>query len=113
MKSAQPTAKQTEKNDILTIKWLYGAVDELKSEVAEVQDALNSSRILRNHEKAETQMRLLKSDMSNLNVELESARIRNAKYEADLQILNEELKTVREKSRNTAELCGKLKNQVG
>lgn len=101
-----------EKNDILTIKWLYNTVEQLKTEVSEIQESLNSSKILEDHERAETKLTLLQSDMSNLNAELETARIRNAKYEAELQMLKEELEMAREKSRNTAEMCGKLKNQL-
>ncbi|XP_056636562.1 protein scabrous [Diorhabda sublineata] len=105
-------SEKLEKNDILTIKWLYNSVEQLKTEVSEIQESLNSSKILENHERAETKLTLLRSDMSNLNAELETARIRNAKYEAELQMLKEELDMSREKSRNTAEMCGKLKNQL-
>ncbi|XP_072396424.1 protein scabrous [Diabrotica undecimpunctata] len=110
--STQPKMDKMEKNDILTIKWLYNAVEQLKTEVLEVQESLNSSKILENHEKAETKLTLLQSDMASLNAELDTAKIRNAKYEADMQILKEELRMAREKSRNTAEMCGRLKNQL-
>ncbi|XP_023029882.1 scabrous [Leptinotarsa decemlineata] len=102
---------QTEKNDVITMKWLYNTMAELKTEVTELQNSLNSSVILENHERAETELTLLKSDVANINAELENERRKNAKSEADLQILNEEFKAAKDNWRSTAVMCGKMKNQ--
>ncbi|KAJ8950648.1 hypothetical protein NQ318_010848 [Aromia moschata] len=100
-----------DKNDRLTVKWIFNTVEELKTEVTELQSTLNSSVILQNHEHVETEFSLLKSDMGNLNSELENARKQNAKYEAELQIFREEFQSIKENWRSTAELCGMTKNQ--
>ena len=107
----EPHTRQ-EKNDHLTVKWLSNAVAELKTELSEVQNTLNSTVILQNHEQVDTELSLLKSDVSNLNKELEVARKKNAKYEADLLSIREELASLKDHSRATAVMCGKTKNQV-
>lgn len=107
-----PISRQ-EKNDRLTVKWLSNAVTELKTELSEVQNTLNSTVILQNHEQLDTELSLLKSDVSNLNKELEMAKRRNAKYEADLVAIREELDSLKDHTKATAVMCGKTKNQVG
>lgn len=101
-----------EKNDHLTMKWLSNAVAEMKTEVAEIQTTLNSTVILQNHEEVYTELRLLRADASNLNKELEIARTKNAKYEAELMEVREEVGSLRDHCRATAAMCGKMKNQV-
>ncbi|XP_068903607.1 protein scabrous [Tenebrio molitor] len=107
----EPHTRQ-EKNDHLTVKWLSNAVAELKTELSEVQNTLNSTVILQNHEQVDTELSLLKSDVSNLNKELELARKKNAKYEADLLSIREELASLKDHSRAAAVMCGKTKNQL-
>lgn len=87
-------------------------MEELKTEVTELQSTLNSSIILQNHERVETEFSLLKSDITNLNSELDSARKQNVHYEAQLQVFREEIDSIKENWRNTAVMCGKTKNQV-
>lgn len=94
------------------MKWLYNSINEVKAEINEMQTVLNSSVLLQNHEKTEETLNLLKSDVADINLELESSRRKNAKYEAELEILNGEFKTVKENLRGTAMMCGKTKNQV-
>lgn len=107
----EPQTRQ-EKNDHLTVKWLSNAVAELKTELSEVQNTLNSTVILQNHEQVDTELSLLKSDVSNLNKELEATRKKNAKFEAELLTMREELSSLKDHSRATAVMCGKTKNQV-
>lgn len=101
-----------DKNDHLTVKWLTGSVAEIKTELSEIQATLNSTVILQNHEQVDSEMTLLKSDVQNLNKELEAARIKNAKYEAEILEIREEIGSLRDQSRATAVVCGKSKNQV-
>lgn len=101
-----------EKNDRLTVKWLSNTVAELKTELLEVQTTLNSTVILQNHEQVDTELSLLKSDVSNLNKELEIARKKNVRYEAELLETREELASLKDNARATAVICGKTKNQV-
>lgn len=106
------TKPDQSKNDILTMKWLYNTVNEVKTEINEMQLALNSSVALQNHEKTEVTLNLLKSDVADINMELENARRKNAKYEADLNILDKEFNAVKDNLKNTAVMCGKTKNLV-
>ncbi|KAK9891407.1 hypothetical protein WA026_014645 [Henosepilachna vigintioctopunctata] len=101
-----------EKNERLTVKWLSNAVSELKTELGELQASVNSTVILQNHEQLDTELSLLKSDVSNLNRQLETAKSKNEKYEAKLQMLQEEMGALREFNKATATSCGKLKHQV-
>lgn len=107
----QPHTTQ-DKNDHLTVKWLIGTVNELKTELSEIQTTLNSTVILQNHEKVDKEITLLKSDVLNFNRELETARSKNVKYEAELLEVREELGSLRDHSRATAVMWGKNKNQV-
>ncbi|EFA00353.2 Protein scabrous-like Protein [Tribolium castaneum] len=107
-----PPHSRQEKNDHLTVKWLSNAMAELKTELSEVQNTLNSTVILQNHEQVDTELSLLKSDVSNLNQELEMAKKKNAKYEADLMAMREELTSLKEHAKATAVMCAKNKNQV-
>lgn len=94
------------------MKWLYNTVNEVKTEIKDIQMALNSSVALQNREKTEVAINLLKSDVADMNIELENARRKNAKYEADIQIFGEEFRTIKDNLKNTAVMCGKTKNQV-
>lgn len=94
------------------MKWLYNSVNEVKAEINEIQTALNSSVLLQSQEKTEVTLNLLKSDVADINLELENSRRKNAKSEADLEILNEEFKSIKENWQLTATMCGKTKNQV-
>lgn len=58
------------------------------------------------------ELRLLKTDVLNLNRELEMARSKNAKYEAEMQEMMEELGSLRDQTKAAAVMCGKSKNQV-
>ncbi|CAH1169990.1 unnamed protein product [Phaedon cochleariae] len=100
------------KNDLLTVKWLYRSFAELKAEVAELQNSLNSSAVLDERERVETESRLVKSDLQNVVAELEVVRGRNEKFEAEVQLAGEELRQARESWRGTAAACGKMKNQL-
>lgn len=101
-----------EKNDHLTVKWLSTSLSEIKIEMSELQNSLNSSTILQNHEVIDGELNLLKTDVINLNKELETSRNKNAKYEADLTAVKEELNFLKDSHRATAVICGKTKNQV-
>lgn len=101
-----------EKNEHLTMKWLSNAVAEMKTEVAEIQHTLNSTAILQNREEVYGELTLLRTDASNLNKELEIARTKNVKYEAELMEIREEVGSLRDHCRATAVTCGKMKNQV-
>lgn len=105
-------ASQQDKNERLTLKWLSNGVSEIKTELAEVQATLNATVILQNHEQLDTDLSLLRTDVSNLNRELEIARNKNVKYEAELMAIREELNSVKDHSKATAVVCGKTKNQV-
>lgn len=94
------------------MKWLYNSVNEVKTEIQEIQLALNSSVTLENHEKTQVTLNLLKSDVADINIELENARNRNAKFEADLLVLGEEFGAIKEDLQSTSSMCGKTKNQV-
>ncbi|XP_044762095.1 protein scabrous isoform X1 [Coccinella septempunctata] len=101
-----------EKNERLTMKWLSNAISELRTEIGEVQAAVNSTVILQNHEQLDTELSLLRSDVSNLNSQLELAKNKNENYEAKLQMLQVEIGSLREFNRATATSCGKLKHQM-
>lgn len=88
-------------------------MNELKTEVSEIQTTLNSTIILQNHEEVYSELTLLRTDVSNLNKELEIARSKNVKYEAELLAIREEVSSLRDHCKTTAALCGKTKNQVG
>ncbi|KAK5642490.1 hypothetical protein RI129_008657 [Pyrocoelia pectoralis] len=101
-----------EKNEHLTVKWLSNAVTELKMEVSEIQTTLNSTVMLQNHEEVYGELSLLRTDVSNLNKELEISRSKNIKYESELLEVREDLASLRDHSRATAVMCGKTKNQL-
>ncbi|XP_044762103.1 protein scabrous isoform X2 [Coccinella septempunctata] len=94
------------------MKWLSNAISELRTEIGEVQAAVNSTVILQNHEQLDTELSLLRSDVSNLNSQLELAKNKNENYEAKLQMLQVEIGSLREFNRATATSCGKLKHQM-
>ncbi|XP_031348512.1 protein scabrous [Photinus pyralis] len=101
-----------EKNEHLTVKWLSNAVTELKMEVSEIQTTLNSTVMLQNREEVYGELTLLRTDVSNLNKELEISRSKNIKYESELLEVREDLASLRDHSRATAVMCGKTKNQL-
>lgn len=94
------------------MKWLYNGLNEVKAEINEIQASINSSSILEKQENTEVTLKLLKSDIADINSEMENARVNNAKYEADLDIMCQEFKAIKESLKSTAEMCGKTKNQV-
>ncbi|KAL1517246.1 hypothetical protein ABEB36_001035 [Hypothenemus hampei] len=105
------TPAQT-KNEKLTMKWLSNVVYEMKSEIAELQETINSSVLLKDHQEHQAQMRLLQSDISSLNVELEQFRMLNAKKDAEMTLLKEEFNNLKTDWRIMAEINGKLRNQL-
>lgn len=94
------------------MKWLYNSANEVKAEITEIQAALNSSVYLQRQEKTEVTLNLLKSDVADINIELENSRRKNAKYEADLEIMSEEFKSIQDNLKSASAMCGKTKNQV-
>lgn len=101
-----------EKNDHLTLKWLSNAVSEVKLEVNEMQNTLNTTAILETRERVDAELVLLRTDVSNLNRELQDSRSREAKRAAEVEELREEYKALKEHSTTTAAMCGKTKNQL-
>lgn len=106
-----PPTPQT-KNEKLTVKWLSNAVQELRTEISELQHTLNSSILLQDHEVHEAQMSLLQSDISSLSSELERFRTLTARKDAAMRLLQEELNSLRSDWRSMAEVNGRLRNQV-
>lgn len=104
------TNKET--NDHITLKWLSEAVNEVKTEISEIQTTLNSTVVLQNHESVLNEMHLLKTDVSNLNKELVRSKQENVKYEAEMSTLREEMSSLSGNWRKTAAMCGRVKNQV-
>ncbi|XP_066154881.1 protein scabrous [Euwallacea fornicatus] len=100
------------KNDKLTVKWLTHSMEEIKTEISELQSTVNSSALLRDHEVHEAQMRILQSDISSLNGELEQFRRLNAKKDAELNMLKEEFNNMKNDWRSMAETNGRLRNQL-
>lgn len=100
------------KNDVLTMKWLYNSVNEVKTEINELQASTNSSALLEKQKNTEVTLNLLKSDIDDINMELENSRRNNAKYEAALDIMDQEFKALKENLKSTAAMCGKNKNLV-
>ncbi|KAH0998877.1 protein scabrous-like [Dendroctonus ponderosae] len=107
---APPTPQS--KNEKLTVKWLSNTVQELRSEISELQNTLNSSILLQDHEVHQAQISLLQSDISSLSGELERFRTLNARKEADMRLLQEELNSLRSDWRSMAEVNGRLRNQL-
>lgn len=105
-------ASNQEKNDRLTLKWLSTAVKEVKTELSEIQASLNSTAVLQSHETFSGEFELLRADVSNLNRELELSRQENAKYQAELSALRDEVNSLAENWRTMGVACGKIKNQV-
>ncbi|KAF5296556.1 hypothetical protein FQA39_LY12474 [Lamprigera yunnana] len=101
-----------DKNEHLMVKWLSNTMTELKTEVSEIQTTLNSTIILQNHEEVFGELSLLRTDVSNLNKELEISKSTNIKYEAELLAVKEETASLRDYCRATAVMCGKTKNQL-
>uniref|UniRef100_A0AAR5PZT7 Fibrinogen C-terminal domain-containing protein n=1 Tax=Dendroctonus ponderosae TaxID=77166 RepID=A0AAR5PZT7_DENPD len=107
---APPTPQS--KNEKLTVKWLSNTVQELRSEISELQNTLNSSILLQDHEVHQAQISLLQSDISSLSGELERFRTLNARKDADMRLLQEELNSLRSDWRSMAEVNGRLRNQL-
>ncbi|CAH0549257.1 unnamed protein product [Brassicogethes aeneus] len=101
-----------EKNDKLLVKWLTEAVKELKLELLEVQGTLNTTTILENHEVLDTDINLLKTNVDNLNKELEKSKNANIKNQAEILNLKEEISSLKENYKVTSVVCGKTKNQL-
>ncbi|KAF5280570.1 hypothetical protein FQR65_LT00321 [Abscondita terminalis] len=101
-----------DKNQQLTIKWLSNAVVELKTELSEIQKTLNSTVILQNHEEVDGELNLLRTDVINLNKELEIAKTKNIKYEAELVEVKEDIASLKDYCKATSSMCGKTKNQL-
>lgn len=94
------------------MKWLSNAIYEIKTEIGELQTTLNSSVLLQDHEVHESKMSLLQSDLSSLNVEMEKMKMENAKKDAEMSVLKEELNNLRNDWRTMAETNGVMRNQV-
>lgn len=101
-----------QKNDHLTIKWLSNAISEMKNEMSEIQVALNATVILQNKEQTVSEISLLHTDIANLNKELEREKNRNARHEAVINELRDEVMSLRDSVRASFVMSGKLKNQV-
>ncbi|KAJ8963847.1 hypothetical protein NQ317_003174 [Molorchus minor] len=95
LRSGKIPKPHLEKNDQLTVKWIFNTVEELKNRSDRTPTTLNSSVI-----------------PAEPRTELENARRQNAKYEAGLEILREEFQSIKENWRSTMEMCGKTKNQL-
>ncbi|CAG9770419.1 unnamed protein product [Ceutorhynchus assimilis] len=106
-----PTPTQT-KNDKLTVKWLSNAVYEIRTEITELQSTINSSVLLEDHEVHKSQMNLLQSDISSLNVELDEFRMLNVKKEAEMTVMKQEFESLRRDWENMGMINGKLRNQI-
>lgn len=87
-------------------------MSEMKNELSEIQTALNATIVLQNREETEVEMSLLRTDIANLNKDLEVERSRNARHEATVNELKEEILSLRDDVRVASVMSGKLKNQV-
>lgn len=101
-----------QKNDHLTIKWMTNTISELKNELSEIQIALNTSVILQNKEQTVSEISLLRSDVENLNKELDKEKNRKAHHEAVINELRDEVLSLRNSVQSSFVINGKLKNQV-
>ncbi|XP_044733648.1 protein scabrous-like [Chrysoperla carnea] len=101
-----------ETNDHLTVKWLSDTVNELRTELNEIQYSHNMSVQLEQRSQIQNDMKLLHTDIINMNKELEGVRTEQLKYEATLGQLMEEVTSVRDSERTTAVQCAKVKSQL-
>ncbi|XP_050301194.1 protein scabrous [Anthonomus grandis grandis] len=114
LRSGQPLAAPTPqtKNEKLTVKWLSNAIFEIKNEMGELQQVVNSTALLQTHELHESQMGMLRSDLKSLNSELDQFRILNAKKDAELTVIKEEFNVLRSDWKSMAVLNAKMRHQL-
>lgn len=74
LQSLPPVHQTRAQNDHLTVKWLKNSVSELRTEVGELQRALNATVVLQNREEFEAEIELLRSDVRDLNRERDAMR---------------------------------------
>ncbi|CAH2006854.1 unnamed protein product [Acanthoscelides obtectus] len=97
LRQGQPASPpHLDKNDALTIKWLSQALNEVRSELSELQVALNATAALRERESTRADLRLVRGEVKTVGVELERARRRVFEAEADRQTLRAELTAAQE-----------------
>nr|CAH7724755.1 unnamed protein product [Callosobruchus chinensis] len=113
LRQGQPlAAPHLDKNDALTLKWLSQALNEVRTEMSELQMALNATAALRERESTRVELRLVRGEVKAVGAELDRARRRVLEAEADRQSLRAELTAAQEGWRGTAVACGKTTNQL-
>nr|CAI5849053.1 unnamed protein product [Callosobruchus analis] len=103
LRQGQPLAPpHLDKNDALTVKWLSQALNEVRTEMGELQMALNATAALRERESTRVELRLVRGEVKAIGAELDRARRRVLEAEADRQALRAELTAAQEGWRGTA-----------
>lgn len=87
-------------------------MSELRTEFTEMQYSHNMSVMLDQRQQTQNELKMLRTDLMNMNKELEGVRTEQLKYEATLGQLMEEVTSLRDSERATAVICAKTKSQV-
>ena len=105
-------AGNQQKNDHLTVQWLAEAVSELRSEVAEVSAAHNTSAELLRREELNSELTLLRSDVASMRRDLEEMQaVQQNDSEAITQV-QQDLLATKAQAQNAAALCADTRTQV-
>ncbi|KDR19650.1 Protein scabrous [Zootermopsis nevadensis] len=104
-RAATSSTGNQQKNDHLTVQWLATAVSELRGEVTEVAAAHNTSVELQRREEINSELVLLRGDMSSVRRDLEELHVAQEKGAVALAQAQQDVMAVRSQTQNVAGLC--------
>ena len=99
-------------NEEKQVEWMTVSINEIKKQLNEIQNTLNSTVIIQNHQEIDAELSVMRNDVSNLLRDFMGHRGSMASLEAKFSQLADELVSVRNDSRKTALLCGHVQNKV-
>lgn len=111
-RAATSSTGNQQKNDHLTVQWLATAVSELRGEVTEVAAAHNTSVELQRREEINSELVLLRGDMSSVRRDLEELHVAQEKGAVALAQAQQDVMAVRSQTQNVAGLCADTLTQV-
>lgn len=95
------------KNEQLTLKWLSNSVTELRAEIKEMVNSLNSTAELQRRQTYLTDISLLQNDVVSLRHDVASLKVEAAKYNAKLSVFNQDVDSLKQLN---SEMAAKLIN---